>query len=185
MASIRVLVSFYQDISLAMTNLSHFVVGFFFSPLSSYLLRFQGAVCQAYEVSWIRAHLGIYLFLYLSGFSSLLLFKKNYQHCTTMNTVEENNEIYMKGWQIHGTAGIFTTIARRLWLIHQTFCLGLPVVAFLLKWERKESTSIWAEVQTTRNKLKHRDNKEFKAPCLLQLREDTSAGFTDYTVRAR
>jgi len=35
MASIKVLVSFYQDVSLAMTNLSHFVAGVvFFPPLS-------------------------------------------------------------------------------------------------------------------------------------------------------
>lgn len=51
----------------------------------------------------------------------------------------------MKRWQIHRTAGIFTTTARRLWLIHQCFCLGLPVAAFLLKWEQKESISDWAK----------------------------------------
>lgn len=49
----------------------------------------------------------------------------------------------MKGWQIDRTAGIFTTVARKRWLMHQCFCRGLPVVAFLLKWERKETIFDW------------------------------------------
>lgn len=54
MASIRVLATFYQDISLAMTNLSHFMAGcFFFPSLPSLLFLFTKVSGSCLPGIWI------------------------------------------------------------------------------------------------------------------------------------